>query len=116
MHQCNFCHDMFMSRPQVKEAKACSKCQGLRRRANQKAWHSKHKTGFDRDYHRLQRDHRNKQLKALCCVLCDALKIGLRFQGKQLNSPFADDLFLTFLEKIGIRRANNLWTFLTESN
>jgi hypothetical protein len=110
MHKCTFCHDIFNPRPQVKDPKACSKCQSLRRQANQKAWHFKNKTGFDSRYHKLQRELRNKQLQEICNTLCGALRVGLQFQGKELNLPLMEQLFFEFLQKFGLRRANNLWT------
>jgi hypothetical protein len=110
MHKCDFCHRMFTARPQVKVPKACSQCQAIRRKTNQKAWHFKHKSGFDIQYHRSQKALRKQQLKAMCDVLCHALEVGLLFEGKKLNRSLAEDIFLKFLQELGVRRVNNLWS------
>jgi hypothetical protein len=113
MHKCAFCHRMFTARPQVKVPKACLQCQPIRLKTNQKAWHLKHKSGFDTQYHRGQKELRMQQLKSACGVLCRALEVGLLFEGKKLDGPLAEKFFLKFLQQLGIRRVNNLWSLIT---
>lgn len=109
MHQCEFCHDMFKPRPQVKHPRACKNCQGKRQQANEQAWHLRNRGLYDGEYHGLQKQVRRKQLQKFSAALSRCLDVGKNFLGIDFNLNGMADFFFQFLSQLGIRRANKLW-------
>jgi hypothetical protein len=103
MHICEFCSATFQARPQVKRS---------RQRANEKAWHSKHKGEFDRRYHQVLKKLRSKQILNVCRELLNNLKVGCAFHGRALNLELVESHLFRFLSNLGIRRVNKFWVVL----
>lgn len=109
MHRCEFCPALFSPRPQVKRPRACPGCQQKRQRENEKSWHSRHKTGFDRRYHALQRELRRSRLRRWAVTLGEWLKVGTTFAGAKIDVAAWTGVLFDFLSALGVRRANKLW-------
>lgn len=108
MHQCEFCNVMFQPRPQVKHPRACRDCQKKRQQANEKAWHSKHKTGFDCKYHQNQKRIRMQSLREHVQKVTRWIEIGMTYVGQAVNLELLTDYLVKFFIDLGIRRANKL--------
>jgi len=105
MHECEFCRTDFLSRPQVKNPRACGGCQSLRQRANEREWHERQSKFCDR-YHQLRRDQRLKLIETLVKVLMECMGIGGRFLGTTLNLEKFCEAFSDFLMELGVRQIN----------
>ena len=105
MHCCEFCSTHFLSRPQVKNPRACSNCQKLRQRANEREWHEKH-THFDDAYHGIRRKQREQKIFKLVSILIACLRVGQSLSGIKFDSEkFTKILEVSFLE-LGVRQIN----------
>jgi hypothetical protein len=105
MHCCEFCSTHFLSRPQVKTPRACSNCQTLRQRANEREWHEKH-THFDDAYHGIRRKQREQKILKLISILIECLRIGQSLSGLKFDTEkFSKILEARFLE-LGVRQIN----------
>lgn len=109
MHKCEFCFSNFHARPQVKRPRACPNCQKKRQRANEKAWHIKHKDQFDQRYHQVQKMIRFKLIKQVLVEFLKYLRVGCSIHGQQLHWGLFESYFLKFLGDLGIRRVNKFW-------
>jgi transposase-like protein len=109
---CEFCHQEYPPRPQVKKPRACPKCQKQRQQANEKAWKEKHIGLYDGKYHRIQREQRRRVLQATIAAIRKCLEVGNRF----LNlSVVVEELMMElsdFIFSMGVRRANKFWPVL----
>ena len=109
---CEFCSLDFNPRPQVKTPRACShsRCQDARQKANEKAWREQNNGPYDGAYHTAKRSLRAAKLKGMLTAFMDALKVGSRMRGLDIQvEKFETFLRQAFLE-LGSRRANKLWT------
>jgi hypothetical protein len=105
MHECEFCRTDFLSRPQVKNPRACENCQSLRQRANEREWHERQSKFSDR-YHQLRRGQRLKLIEALTKVLMECLSVGGRLLGTPLNLEKLCEVLTRFLVELGVRQIN----------
>lgn len=105
MHRCEFCRTEFIARPQVKNPRACEKCQTLRQRANEKAWHARH-THFKDHYHRIRRAQRLQRIRALVYVVIECLRVGQRLLGLAIKLEIFSDIFEQSLVELGVRQIN----------
>jgi len=108
---------LFYPRPQVKNPRACNKCQGKRQQANEREWRERNKQHLpNKHYHRLRRLLRIKKLKDLAAYLSHCLEVGMRFANlKGLETVGLKDLaeyFSQFLHNLGIRAANKFIYFV----
>lgn len=110
MHRCEFCNTCFQSRPQVKHPRACQNCQKQRQRGNEKTWHFKHKTNFDRKYHAIQKAQRLGSIKSVSVNICHWIKTGALFYGNSFLNSDWENSFLVFLVGLGIRKVNKFWS------
>lgn len=111
MHRCEFCTTYFQARPQVKHPRACKNCQKLRQRDNEKTWHFKHKTSFDRKYHAIQKSQRLVSIKIVSVNICHWIRTGALFYGNSFLNADWENSFFVFLVRLGIRKVNKFWTF-----
>jgi hypothetical protein len=109
MHCCNYCSAIFFPRPQVKQPKACPKCQAKRQRENEKAWRIKNKDRFGAVYAKTQKELRKERLLEIADVMAEGLLTGLRFKGKSINLKETAESLFQWLLFIGIRRVNKLY-------
>ena len=109
---CEFCSSIFRPRPQVKRPRACGKinCQGARQKANEKAWREQNLGPYDGAYHAAKRALRAAKLKAILAAIMDALKVGSRMRGVQLQFEQIEEFLSQTFSELGSRRANKLWT------
>ena len=112
MCTCEFCNTEFTPRPQVKKPRACSNCQKLRQKANEKSWRTKHLGIYDRKYHRIKREVRQSEIRTKAKDVIRCIKVGGTLLGVNLSEEIQqsmNELFLKFLSDLGIRRANKFW-------
>jgi hypothetical protein len=109
MHRCEFCHACYHARPQVKHPRACQNCQEKRQRENEKAWHFKYKSRFDREYHEIQRGVRRKRFLEMASSLCKWIRTGALMCGTSFSFHGWEAILAKFLQELGIRNANKLW-------
>ncbi len=111
MHKCEYCNACFQARPQVKHPRACQNCQLKRQRENEKSWHFKHKSNFDREYHGIQKIQRFERLQEISKIICQWIKTGAIFSGNNFLNSDWENSFMSFLVKLGIRKVNKFWQF-----
>lgn len=109
MHQCEFCNASFNPRPQVKRPRACTNCQPIRQRQNEREWHDRHRGLYDKKYHQLKKLKRAKALLNYSQEILQWLEVGVRFFGKELNLKSFEFLFSKFFASLGIRQVNKFW-------
>lgn len=110
MYKCEFCHAMFVARPQVKRPRACQKCQKRRQLDNQKTWRIKNK-GLEGmgAYFKVWRESRGQRIRQWVERLMRCLGTGGMFHGEKLNTDAIRAVLLKFISALGIRAANKLW-------
>lgn len=108
MHRCEFCAVTFQNRPQVKRPRACPACQRKRQRANEKAWHSKHKEQFDSQYAKIQKIQRMKRIKEKAIQFKEWIEVGRRFSKQFGALEGLGEFLFQFLVRLGVRRVNKL--------
>ena len=108
VHCCEFCGNQFFARPQVKCPRACNKCQSLRQRANEKAWHERH-THFDDRYHSTRREQRIKRIKQFVLIIVECLRVGQRLMGVSIQLEVFSVNLASLLSELGVRRINKFW-------
>jgi hypothetical protein len=111
MHCCEFCHIQFTPRNQVKNPRACvtEKCQKLRQRDNEKTWKQKHLDQYDKEYHEIQRDKRDKEIEDILNSILKCIEVGINFLGQKIEFQNFKVYFTTFIFKLGIRQINKFW-------
>lgn len=112
LHKCEFCQDDFISRPQVKHPRACSKCQSVRQRKNEAEWREKHKWLYSSIDHQAYRAERLKKISLLVLLILQSLKIGFSFFGLiefNTSNRNMERVLAQFLNRIGLRQINKLW-------
>jgi len=111
-HQCEFCHDEFVPRPQVKHPRACQKCQQHRQKKNEEEWRKKNKDLYSSIDHRTYREQRGRRISGLVMFVLRSMKIGFSFLGlTELQTTHKDlekDL-VRFFDRIGLRQINKFW-------
>lgn len=112
MHTCEFCLTEYVPCPQVKNPRACSNCQKLRQRANEKAWRLKNLGLYGGQFHHDQRKERKTEVETRITRLVRCIDVGSTL----LGVAFADDSREAFKKWLlhsvldaGTRRANKLW-------
>lgn len=112
MRNCEFCHTEYTPHPQVKKPRACSNCQKLRQRENEKAWKQKNLGLYDGKYHRHQRKERLDEIKSRIKHLVRCIEVGSTLLGIIFSNSSRDE-FMNWLVPavlgVGTRRANKLW-------
>ncbi len=111
MHCCEFCHNQFTPRKQVKKPRACfdKNCQILRQRANEKAWKQKHIDQYDKEYHDIQRAKRLKEIETILKSILEFLNAGAKLFGKKINFDHFKVHFAAYFLRLGIRKINKFW-------
>ena len=112
MCTCEFCNTEFTPRPQVKNPRACSNCQKLRQRSNEKSWRTKHLGIYDSKYHKAKRAVRQLAIRTKVKDVIRCIKVGGTLLGLNLSEEIQQsmiDLFFKFLSDLGIRHANKFW-------
>ena len=111
MHCCEFCHIQFTPRNQVKNPRACvtEKCQMLRQRDNEKTWKQKHLDQYDKEYHEIQRDKRDKEIEDILNSILKCIEVGIKFLGQKIEFENFKVYFTTFIFQLGIRQINKFW-------
>ena len=111
MRCCEFCHDEFESRPQVKKPRACGKpeCQRLRQRANERTWHERNPMYSDAKYHEDQRRLRKSRIQRLAVTLQRCLQVGRDLLGLTLAADKFAEILEVFLLRLGVRQINKFW-------
>lgn len=109
MDNCQFCHNQYQSRPQVKKPRACTNCQEYRQRSNEKDWRIRNPKYSCPLYHKLRRQERIRKLKAAAASLLKCLKVGKEMMGMTLAMDVFEMLLEDFLLGLGIRRVNKFW-------
>jgi hypothetical protein len=111
MHCCEFCYCQFTPRNQVKNPRACFEkgCQKKRQRDNEKTWKQKHLAEYDKEYHEIQRNKRNKEIEDILNSLFKCIEIGSKFLAKKIEFENLKAHFTTFIFKLGIRKINKFW-------
>lgn len=110
MHCCEFCSTHFLSRPQVKSPRACSNCQELRQRANEREWHEK-QTHFDDAYHGIRRKQREQKILKLVSILIECLRVGQSLSGLKFDSQKFSQILAVRLLELGVRQINKFCEF-----
>ena len=105
MHCCEFCSTHFLSRPQVKNPRACSNCQTLRQRANEREWHEKH-SHFNDAYHGIRRKQREEKILKLVSILIVCLRVGQSLSGLKFNCEKFSKILEVWLLELGVRQIN----------
>ncbi len=105
MHCCEFCFTHFLSRPQVKIPRACSNCQKLRQRANEREWHEKH-THFDDGYHGIRRKQREQKILKIVSILIECLRVGQSLSGLKFDIEKFSQILERRLLELGVRQIN----------
>jgi hypothetical protein len=109
LYSCEFCHDRYFARPQVKNPRACGKpsCQAARQRANEREWREKNISRYSADYFRKWRKNAHKRRRWLIERISEALKVGLTFGNEHdLDLGFIVAVFHDFLNRLGMRSVN----------
>ena len=109
MNNCEFCHNDFHSRPQVKRPRACPSCQKERQRSNEKDWRILNPQYFSALYHKLMREERMRKLKVAAKLLSKCIGVGKEMLGMTLAVDDLGAIFWKLLVELGIRRVNKFW-------
>jgi len=111
MHKCEFCHNNFIPRLQVKNPRACknSQCQLKRQRSNEKEWKNKHIPEYDKQYHQVQKKKRSKLISSTLESILDCLTAGTKLFGRNCNMANFKAHLNIFLSRLGIRKINKFW-------
>jgi hypothetical protein len=108
---CEFCHEEYKHRPQVKNPRACAKpeCQKLRQQANEREWRDRNPGFWDAEYHEAQRDVRRKRIQAIAEILKRCLQVGRDLLGLQFGAADLGDFLERSLLELGVRQINKFW-------
>ena len=80
-----------------------------RQRDNEKTWKQKHLAEYDKEYHEIQRNKRNKEIEDILNSLFKCIEIGSKFLAKKIEFENLKAHFTTFIFKLGIRKINKFW-------
>ena len=107
--KCEFCLKNFTPRPQVKTPRACSNCQRLRQRSNERDWHRRNQGLYDAKYHQSQRIQRHQYLKKCVEKIIRFCQAGSRLFEEPVSISSLKQIMLPFFIQLGVRAANKLW-------
>lgn len=109
MTLCQFCNKPFKARPQVKSPRACSKCQKLRQKMNEKEWRNNNPGKYDQQYHKKQRKIRHKALNTLCLKVIEYINIGSVYLKGKIDTGRLKPVITLFFRRLGIRNVKKFW-------